>query len=355
MLAHSLTIKTGTDLKLEKHLVMPKEQKQKVRKIFVFPQGDINVPSSRLRIFCYKEMFENADIQFIIFNEESLTKTKLLKTIFHFITADILLVQKQIFTGKKLLLSKLFKKKIVFDLDDAIYVDQRTGIINHDLLNELLKFTNTCKLVIVGNSYLGETLSPYCKKQLQLITLPSDHAKPLPHNVQKCIRIGWIGTRNNLPYLEALKDVFIALQKKHVFEIVVICSERPSSFDDKEYTFIRWNLDVDENLSDYIDIGMMPLPDNKWTKGKCGYKILQYYSFGLPVIASPVGINKELIIDQKTGFLANADREWYDYLAFFLDSPDNVLKMSSKTIEHYSNNYSISEQFQTLLNEINKL
>lgn len=300
-------------------------------------------------------MFEKSGIKFIIFNEKPFTKNAKLINFFHFITADILLVQKQIFTGKKLLLSKLLKKKIVFDLDDAIYVEQETGNINQENLKELLNFVKICNLVVVGNTYLGETLLPYSQKQLHLITLPSTTPGSYPHTAHQPIRIGWIGTRNNLPYLEGLNDILLQLQRKYQIELVVICSDKPTSFEKLKYKFIEWNLDIDEKLSHYFDIGIMPLPDNKWTKGKCGYKILQYYSFGLPVIASPVGINKELIIPHKTGFLANTPQEWYEYLEFFITQPNNLFTMSAQIIEHYSHNYSSEKQFQMLLNEINKL
>ncbi len=334
---------------------MLNKPRRQVRKIAVFPLGNINVPSSRLRILRYKKMFENLGIKFLIFYEEPITYAEKLVNIFHFITADLLFVQKRIFTGKKNLLSKIFNKKVVFDIDDAIYVDQKTGLVNEKELNKLLKFVSSCRLVVVGNSNLGATLLPYSQKQLTMITLPVNSSKPHPHKIFNNIRIGWIGTKHNLPYLEELKSVFVQLQRKYQFDLVVICSDKPTSFNDIKYTFIKWNLDVDMNISRYFDVGIMPLPDNRWTRGKCGYKILQYYSFGLPVIASPVGVNRELVIEHEIGFLAGTVDKWYEYLELFIRNPDIVPRMSVDVSEHFLNNYSSSKQFQLLLDNMNEL
>ena len=110
-----------------------------------------------------------------------------------------------------------------------------------------------------------------------------------------------------------------------------------------------WSLETEVDLLANFDIGLMPLPDDPWTRGKGGYKLLQYGAVGLPVVASPVGVNREIVVDGVTGFLAESDTEWVDALARLIDDPDLRQTMGQAGRDRMVEHYSLTRSIQALI------
>jgi hypothetical protein len=187
-------------------------------------------------------------------------------------------------------------------------------------------FQRTIKLadmVIAGNSYLAEHAGRFC---LNVNVLPTGldtqayEPKAEPKNNRK-LRLVWIGSKSTLMYLAEIKPALEEIGSR--FDNVVlriICDE---------FLCLK-NMEVEECLwSEYrqaddlttSDIGLAPLPDNRFTKGKCGFKILQYAAAGLPVVASPVGVNTKYVRDGSNGFLAADCAEWIEKISCLLRDP----------------------------------
>jgi glycosyltransferase involved in cell wall biosynthesis len=227
------------------------------------------------------------------------------------------------------ILVRILKKKIIFDFDDAIWLtDRKTEDKLMAWLKCRSKIAQVCSWsykVSAGNSYLVGYAKQFCANTILLpTTIDTEyHHKSSNHmqNSSDSITIGWTGSYSTLKYLsivqEALKKIEIEFPS---VSILIIADQRPA-LSLPRWEFIPWNAnsEIDDLLK--IDIGIMPLPDDEWTKGKCGFKALQYMSLEIPTIASPVGVNGEIIDHGVSGYLANSEQEWLEALRALISNP----------------------------------
>ena len=120
------------------------------------------------------------------------------------------------------------------------------------------------------------------------------------------------------------------------------------------FEFIDWSLDSEISLIQSMDIGIMPLTEDLWSKGKCGYKLIQYMACGLPVIASPVGVNKELVENDVNGFLANSEEDWIKFLDLLIKDPELRSRLGAKGRERVEKNYSVKTHLTRISSILNK-
>ena len=156
------------------------------------------------------------------------------------------------------------------------------------------------------------------------------------------IILGWIGTKGNLKYLKKLERVFETIHKRFPHVKLKIVSN--DFYDSSHLATIKklWKLeDENEDLISF-DIGLMPLSDDLWSRGKCGLKIVQYLSVGVPVVCTPVGINSDIIKDGENGFWAMNDQEWVDRLSVLIQDEGLRHQMGLKGIETVEREYSLS-------------
>ena len=229
--------------------------------------------------------------------------------------------------------------RMVFDFDDAIYLsppcdplylDQSHTIswgarlLRHRSLRWLrssVKFgaiVGASDLIMAGNEHLAARAREY-NHMVSVVPTAVDTGRIRPPEARAAaqrVRIGWMGSRSTAPYLEeigpALGKVLAAYPQA---EFRMVGAEWPplASFprtSSREWAFEREGADLAS-----FDIGLMPLPDNEWTRGKCGYKALQYMSAGSAVVSSPVGVATEIVRHGENGFLANSTDEWAEYLS----------------------------------------
>ena len=227
------------------------------------------------------------------------------------------------------LLTKVLRKKIIYDFDDAIWIPSVTDANKlASFMKWFSKVRAICKWsykISAGNEYLAEWAKQY--NQQVVITPTSvdiankfNKVKVRNHEgIETQIRttdkvvIGWTGSHSTLKYLELIVPVLEKLEQEYDFEFLVICNQKPL-FSLKSMRFIKWSeaTEIEDLLQ--MDIGIMPLYADAWSEGKCGFKLIQYLSLGMPAIASPVGINKTIIEDGKNGFLCESESEWYEAL-----------------------------------------
>ena len=238
--------------------------------------------------------------------------------------------------------------KIIFDLDDAVMYRSSSSDRPHS-------FSRRCKFrwmvkgsdaVIVGNEFLKEeVLKVDRKKKVFLIPTPIDTSLyPEKKSISESpeVILGWIGTKGNLKYLRMLESVFENLAKRFPNLRLKIVSN--DFYDSSFLPVIKkpWMLEDENQDLISFDIGLMPLQDDLWSKGKCGLKIIQYLSVGVPVVCSPVGINGDIVKDGRNGFWATSPQEWVDRLATLISNPALRLKMGREGIETVEKGYSLS-------------
>jgi glycosyltransferase involved in cell wall biosynthesis len=207
-------------------------------------------------------------------------------------------------------------------------------------------------LVTVGNQFLkNEVLKVDPGKKVFVIPTCIDtdlypRKKKITHREETIL--GWIGTKGNLKYLKKLEPVFETIYQR--FPRVKLKIVSNDFYDPSHLPTIKklWKLeDENEDLLSF-DIGLMPLNDDLWSRGKCGLKIIQYLSVGVPAVCTPVGINSDIIKDGKNGFWANSDQEWVDRLSILIQDERLRYEMGLKGIETVEREYSLavtSEKF----------
>lgn len=269
-----------------------------------------------------------------------------IKKIFFFLNLykhDIVFIQKtvpRIFIFNTI---RKFSKRLVFDFDDAIFsFTDRESDENED---KYIKFINVVKksdLVIAGNPILAKEAFQYADKvevlpsavKINRLKTYSCDAVPCP-----CV-IGWVGYGHNLHHLLIAGEALKKLAREYPIELRVI-SDNHFELDGVVVKNIPWDLSTQYSEISKFDIGIMPLPKNSWTKGKCSYKALQYMATGVPVVATNWGYNSYVIEDGKNGLLAENSDEFYEKLKFLIDNPSSAHKIGVAGHSFIEQEYSI--------------
>lgn len=243
------------------------------------------------------------------------------------------------------IIAKILRKKIIYDFDDAIwlpnYSDSNAKFQRLKMYWKVKYITKWSWKVTVGNAYLKEYASKY-NSNVEIIPTTIDlinvHNKKADHS-QTPVKIGWTGTHTTSNYLQELIPVFEELAKKYTFEFIMISNHEPE-YKFPNLKFIQWNKETEiEDLSQ-IQIGIMPLKDDEWALGKCGFKGLQYMALNMAAVLSPVGVNKTIVQHSKNGYLCSELTEWKTTLESLIENPElrkNIGESGYKTIlEAYS-------------------
>lgn len=264
-----------------------------------------------------------------------------------------------IFFEKKI---KNMGAKIVLDFDDAIWVhDVSEGNKRWSFLKKPQKTAEIIKLsdlIIVGNSYLAEYSKQY-NKNVAIIptTLITNYYKKIDLIEEKSkICIGWTGSSTTIKHLELAKSFLKILNEKYPNKLYLkVIADRKFEFDGIDVINCKWKKDSEiEDLCE-IDIGIMPLPDDDWAKGKCGFKGLQYMSLGIPAVMSPIGVNNEIIIHGKNGFLAHDIDDWVDKISLLIESKELRTQLGNHGIVTVEQNFSFNSQKEKYLSLFDNL
>ncbi len=213
-------------------------------------------------------------------------------------------------------------KKIIYDLDDAIYLGAASS--TNSFLKGLKcpwkipKIIAMSRRVITCNEYLAEYASKYNKEVTVIHTsVDTEKFRPSGRSGDNLITIGWIGSHSTAKYLESLKGVFEELVKRGFrFRLKIIgASGRITEVPGVEVIYKDWNLKDEIAEFQSIDIGVYPLTDDEWTAGKTGFKTIQYMSVGIPCVASNASPNRVIIEEGRNGFLARDSGEWVEKLS----------------------------------------
>lgn len=214
----------------------------------------------------------------------------------------------------------------VLDIDDALFLrdDSCTGFIHHRL-RDFGKFADIAgrfRAVVCGNRFLADYFRKYSAKVHVIPTVvPMRRYEAVIHRASPRVRIGWIGTPFSAPHLDVARGPLERLAQRHDFEFRVVGAGALPAWDLPLMTQVDWGLDLEMDYFADFDIGIMPLRDFPFAHGKCAFKLIQYMAAGIPVVASPVGANLEVVQDGVNGFLAATDSEWIERLERLLVDP----------------------------------
>jgi len=154
--------------------------------------------------------------------------------------------------------------------------------------------------------------------------------------------VGWIGSPTTTQYLEQLGGVLQSVSARHSFVMRVSGADGPLAFDGVAIRDEPWSLAREVELFNTCDVGVYPLTDDEWARGKCGFKAIQFMACGVPVVASPVGVNQEIIEDGVNGFLAATPHEWVRKLGRLLAEPDLRARFAAAGRRTVESRYSLA-------------
>ncbi|WP_425393124.1 glycosyltransferase family 4 protein [Ekhidna sp.] len=191
--------------------------------------------------------------------------------------------------------------------------------------------------VIVGNEYLKKYASQFSNDVVIIPSTVSLNEYKSKDLLKDRICIGWTGSFSTIKHFKTVIPALETIKKKYGQKVYFkVIGDPTCSFPDLNIRGVEWQSKTEvEDLSE-LDIGLMPLPDNEWTKGKCAMKGLQYMALEIPTIMSPVGVNSEIIQDRENGFLASTAEEWVKKLSLLIEDEElrkRVGKAGRKTVE----------------------
>ena len=253
------------------------------------------------------------------------------------------------------MVTKVFRKYTIYDFDDAIWIPNASET-NRKLTMLFKRFGNvasTCRwvnVVSVGNSYLADFALKFNRHVvINPTTIDTDtyHNTIKDHNGSRFI-IGWTGSHSTVQYLDHLVPVLQKLEGKYDFDFHVICDIAPK-FSLKSLRFIPWtkSAEIDDLLK--FNVGIMPLPEDVWAKGKCGFKALQYMALGIPAVVSDVGVNAEIVDHDVNGCVCRTPEDWFNCLEKLITDKAYLHRLSSKTREKIVNQYSLKSNRENFL------
>lgn len=264
---------------------------------------------------------------------------------------DVVFIQREaLLLGSSYFEKQFFKKnKVIFDFDDSIWLlDTSPENKKFEFLKNPDKTKINIKLahcVIAGNSFLANYAKQFNQNTVVIpTTIDSDFHIPKPElrNKEKIV-IGWSGSISTIKHFEMAIPALKEIQNKYPNQIEIHVIGQ-GSYTHPEINVISKNWSTITEVDDLnsFDIGIMPLPDDEWVKGKCGLKGLSYMACGVATIMSHVGVNSEIIEHGKNGFLATSQQEWVNYLSKLIENSDLRHEMGQAGRETVVKNYSVN-------------
>jgi hypothetical protein len=340
---------------------VPKRTRTSTFILFV-PCGGLGNASARTRVYAYLPYLERFGLRwhlasYTYHKYDSPTSQGMfsrlwielmpLRNLIAFFKADTLFFQKKSIRGWMVRWGRLFGKRIVYDLDDALYLkppEQNAGTDEHqmqtdeDFLPRLKWILERCDLALVSGDELARFALQYAKKVRILPSVMGEgersqnaenpksqkrttEAAPDEDKVARLV-IGWVGAPENQRYLREIEQVLKRLQDEITgLEVWIVTSAPMQPAPAFQYRHIPWNLNAESQTIPQFTIGIAPLADNPWCRAKMNFKALVYMSYGIPAVVSPVGFPVSEFENGKNVLLAESAEDWYLFLSELLRNP----------------------------------
>jgi glycosyltransferase involved in cell wall biosynthesis len=267
--------------------------------------------------------------------------------------ADVVVLQKRLI-GRALGALVRVNSRLVYDLDDAIWAEQ-PGVAApaYEMARRrtnLHRVASRALVVSVGNEYLARYFAGVARDVTIVPTaVDADRFRPAPRTGGPVV-IGWVGNPENLLYLEPLGPVFTRLAQALPGRFVLrVVSRSPASVPaGVPHEFRRWSLEREVEELQQFDIGIMPLADDEWARGKCGLKAIQYMSVGAAAVVSPVGANREIVAHGVDGLWAQTPDDWFRQLHRLVVDGGERRRLAEAALNVVAERYSLRSVFPSL-------
>ncbi len=367
-------MKTELETKIEKNM--------KITKILLLSRYDNLGASSRYRSYQYipylcKEgieitaapLFDNDYIKDLyVDRKKNILKVlrvyvKRIINLYHVRNFDVIWIEKEALPWVPGWIERklgLTKATYIVDYDDAIfhrYDQHHFKLIRWILGKKIDRIMRYAAFVLVGNGYLLERAKKAGAKRVEVLPTVIDLEK-YPSNFfndNNIFTIGWIGTPITSHYLKLVIPALEEFCKKNTARLVLIGAKRDSLPTNMPVKYVSWSEETETKEIQKFDVGIMPLPDNSWERGKCGFKLIQYMACGKPVIGSPVGVNKKIIKHGINGYQARNIDEWIWAINKLKNDPKLRHKMGKAGRKIVEKNYCLQVTAPKLLKILENL
>lgn len=347
-------------------------------KILFLTRYDDAGASSRYRVYEYLPLFASRNVTFFVsplldenyilaLNKSQKSSvfylafryTKRLLLLFTIYRYDLVYVEKEVFPylPDPLLLFKVFNKKYIVDFDDAIFhnydsdVNQRS-ILNFLLRNKIKKVIKNAGYVVCGSPYLTRYARKYSNNVVEIPTsVDFSHYKARRNTNASNFKIGWIGSKTTSRHLLTIKNAILKFCSNFNCEVGLIGFDESLANDFIDYPcvkVIKWTKNTEIEELSKLSLGIMPLLDEPFERGKCGFKLIQYMACGLPTISTPLEAN--LKIDRGNGNLfAETENDWYDCFLKVWENQEYYQAIGQKNIETVEAYYSLESNVSSYI------
>lgn len=345
-----------------------------MRKVLAITLGGKEIPSSNFRFRCYYPYLEKKGFSVKEINIKQIFIPKLpnipkiqgivnvlgLKDFFiqrnlasfekEVEKSDIIWVNKEL-RPELLNIIKKYSKPVIFDIDDAIWIGSEEHI------KENLSVADT---VIVGNHYLAEEISKRCTAKIKIIPTTielNEYPDTRREEKGKPFRVGWLGSYFTNEYIAEMAPILVEFLKDKNAELYIISAKMESleALFPEKTIFKEWSeTSYIEEISK-LDVGIMPMPNTEWVKGKCSFKMLQYMGAFVPVVVSPYGMNEEVLAQGNCGIGVKDNEEWKAALERLYKNTEEAHTMGEIGRKIVEEKYSTSKNADLLLEIFEKI
>lgn len=287
-----------------------------------------------------------------------------LSDVFRSRSYDIIFIAREAFFARSIFFERLLsagKAKIIFDFDDAIWIDavskNNAGfswLKGGEKTADIIRVADT---VFAGNTYLASYAKSF-NNSIHIIptTIDTNLYRPDVRKINNTVIIGWSGSTSTIEHFKLAIPALTILKKRFGDKIDFrVIGDEKYSCSDLNIQGLPWKIDTELSDLKSMDIGIMPLPDDAWAKGKCGLKALQYMALEIPCVISKVGVNSEIVEHGINGFFATTDEEWVENLSLLITDADRRIEMGCAARKTVVGRYSVESEQQHYLDIFREL
>ena len=255
------------------------------------------------------------------------------------------------------IISKWFKKKIIFDFDDAIWLPNYShsnrlfaNLKKYHKVKDIIRYSHK---ISAGNEYLIQYAKDCGNANVvynpTTVDMDHWHRETKVFNTSSPTVIGWTGTHSTIRYLKPIVKMIKSLEEEgYNLELIIIADQNPD-FDINGFRFVPWSKEKEVQDLLKMDIGIMPLKDDEWARGKCGFKALQYMSLGIPAMVSPVGVNANIVDHTVNGFICNEEEEWKKQILNIVSNKHQLVALGKNAKDKIRHYYSVESNKQNFI------
>lgn len=267
----------------------------------------------RYRLAAFRSAFISAghSLELTAIPDNPLARLRLFCSLARF---DAVILQRKLLSRLSTALLRRYAPRLIFDMDDAIWLRDSYHPKGVHSQKRLKRFETICQasdLIIAGNDFLAKFANRFAPERVETIPTCVDPSRyPVAKHIHSQPSLVWVGSASTLNGLDRVRETLNAIGRAVPGVRLKIICDKPLSLESIPVDFVPWNESTEASEIANADIGIAWIPDDDWSRGKCGLKILQYLAAGLPVIANPVGVHTEMIRTGMNGIIAHSTEEW---------------------------------------------